>query len=202
MFVVRFIQITRIHFEGTMQSSMIVQQLVDCVWNVLAHAQKPDFVFRQNGRVHLNRRGLQFCRLLGSRCVRISGSNAGYTTFRGSVKSTGYPFHSPFSLSLPLPTSPCVVRSQTHSALYACVYQRAGDSVYIRKYCLSAWILLQLFSFSGECLFSGCGEVRVPRECLTYTFCVFRTSIKPGCSKGLFICRDNLTDCLLMPIHT
>jgi hypothetical protein len=23
--------------------------LVDCVWNVMAHAQKPDFVFRQNG---------------------------------------------------------------------------------------------------------------------------------------------------------
>jgi hypothetical protein len=31
-------------------------RLVDCVWNVMAHAQKPDFVFRRNGRVHLNRR--------------------------------------------------------------------------------------------------------------------------------------------------
>jgi len=39
----------------------------------------------------------------GSRCVRISGSNAGYTMFRGSVKGTGYPLHSPVSLSLPLP---------------------------------------------------------------------------------------------------
>jgi len=28
---------------------------VDCVWNVMAHAQKPDFIFRGNGRVHLNR---------------------------------------------------------------------------------------------------------------------------------------------------
>jgi hypothetical protein len=37
---------------------------VDCVWNVMAHTQKPDFVFRRNGRVHLNRRGLQFSRLL------------------------------------------------------------------------------------------------------------------------------------------
>jgi len=37
------------------------------------------------------------------RCVRISGSNAGYTMFRGSVKSTGYPLHSPVSPSLPLP---------------------------------------------------------------------------------------------------
>jgi hypothetical protein len=39
----------------------------------------------------------------GSRGVRISGSNAGYTKFRGSVKGTGYPLHSPVSPSLPLP---------------------------------------------------------------------------------------------------
>jgi hypothetical protein len=39
----------------------------------------------------------------GSRGLRISGSNAGYTMFRGSVKSTGYPLHSPVSPSLPLP---------------------------------------------------------------------------------------------------
>jgi hypothetical protein len=39
----------------------------------------------------------------GSRGVRISSSNAGYTMFRGSVKSTGYPLHSPVSPSLPLP---------------------------------------------------------------------------------------------------
>ena len=39
----------------------------------------------------------------GSRGVRISGSNAGYTMFQGSVKSTGYPLHSPDFPSLPLP---------------------------------------------------------------------------------------------------
>jgi hypothetical protein len=39
----------------------------------------------------------------GSRGVRIGGSNAGYTMFRGSVKSTGYSLHSPVSPSLPLP---------------------------------------------------------------------------------------------------
>ena len=39
----------------------------------------------------------------GSRVVRISGSNAGYTMFRGIVKGTGYPLHSPVSPSLPLP---------------------------------------------------------------------------------------------------
>jgi len=57
----------------------------------------------------------------GSRGVRISGNNAGYTMFRGSVKSTGYPLQSPVSPSVPLP---CVtvchhistaVYPQTHS---------------------------------------------------------------------------------------
>ena len=33
------------------------KRVVDCVWNVMAHAQKPDFVFRRNGRAHLNRPG-------------------------------------------------------------------------------------------------------------------------------------------------
>jgi hypothetical protein len=39
---------------------------LDCVWNVMAHAQKPDFVFRRNVRVHLNRQGRQFSRLLAA----------------------------------------------------------------------------------------------------------------------------------------
>jgi len=39
---------------------------VDCVWNVMAHAYKTDFVFRRNGRVHLNGLGCQFSRLLAA----------------------------------------------------------------------------------------------------------------------------------------
>jgi len=31
--------------------------LVKASSNVMAHTQKPDFVFRRNGRVHLNRQG-------------------------------------------------------------------------------------------------------------------------------------------------
>ena len=45
-------------------------QGVDCDWNVMAHAQKPDFVFRRNGQVHLNRQGRQFSRTLaGEACA-------------------------------------------------------------------------------------------------------------------------------------
>jgi len=69
----------------------------------MAHAQKPGFVFRRNVKAHLNRRGASVQSTAGSRGVRISGSNAAYTMFRGSVKGTGYPLHSPVSPSLPLP---------------------------------------------------------------------------------------------------
>ena len=77
--------------------------VVNSVCNMMAHAQKPDLVFRRNGRVHLNRRGASVQSTAGSRGVHISGSNAGYTMFRGSVKSTGYPLHSPVSPSFPHP---------------------------------------------------------------------------------------------------
>jgi hypothetical protein len=55
----------------------------------MAHAQKPDFVFRRNGRVHLNRRGASVQSTTGSRGERISGSNAAYTPF------ANFPFTSP-----------------------------------------------------------------------------------------------------------
>jgi hypothetical protein len=50
----------------------------------------------------------------GSRGVRISVSNARYTTFRGSVKEYWLPI--PFSLSLPLPY--VTVCRQVSNALY------------------------------------------------------------------------------------
>ena len=90
----------------TTNTSNLTHQSVETNWNVMAHAQKPDFVFRRNGRVHLNRRGRQFNRLLAAEvCASalIVGSNAGYTVFRGSVKSSGYPLHSPVSPSVPQP---------------------------------------------------------------------------------------------------
>jgi len=57
----------------------------------------------------------------GSRGVRIKGSNAGYTMFRGSVKGTGYQLHSPVSPSLPpYRASPCAIRFQLSSTLRNC----------------------------------------------------------------------------------
>ena len=47
--------------------------------------------------------GVSVQSIAGSRGVRISSSNAGYTMFWDSVKSTGYRFHLPVFPSLPLP---------------------------------------------------------------------------------------------------
>ena len=66
----------------------------------MAHAQKPDFVFRAKRTSPFKSAGASFP--TGTRRVHISGSNVGYTMFRGCVKSTGYPLHSPVSPSLPL----------------------------------------------------------------------------------------------------
>ena len=49
-------------YDGLFPSSVGVEAR----WNVKAHAQKRDFVFRRNGRVHLNRQGPQFSRLLAA----------------------------------------------------------------------------------------------------------------------------------------
>jgi len=76
--------------------------LIDCVWNVMAHAQKPDFAFRRSRRVHLNRWAHQFSRLLaGEMCTSVCR----VCTVRASLCSavmtlTGYPLHSVVSPSL------------------------------------------------------------------------------------------------------
>ena len=79
---------------------------VDCFWNVMVHTQKPDFVFRRNGRVHLNPCGESVQTTIGSRGVHIrgsNGSNVGKTMLWGSVTNTDYPLQLPLSPSLRLP---------------------------------------------------------------------------------------------------
>ena len=73
----------------------------DCVWNVMAHETR--FRLSAKRTSPFKSAGASVQSTADSRGVRISGSNAGYTMFRGSVKSTGYTLHSPVSPSLPLP---------------------------------------------------------------------------------------------------
>jgi len=98
----------------------------------MAHAQKPDLVFRRWASVQST---------TGSRGVRISGSNAGYTMFRGSMKGTGYPLHSPVSPSL-LPPPPCfTVCHHVSTGLYQKSRQTFEQGVSV---CKPFWVLRYL----------------------------------------------------------
>ena len=106
-------------------------KLLDCVWNVMAHVQKPDFFLSAKRTSQFKSAGGLVQSTTGSRGVRISssnGSNAGYTMFRGGVKGTGYPLHSPVSPSLPLP---CV--TVCHHFSTGLCYIRRGRAVFSKS---------------------------------------------------------------------
>jgi hypothetical protein len=79
----------------------------------------------------------------GSRGVRISGSNAGYTIFRGNVKSTGYPLHSPVSPSLPLLASQCAITFQLDPT-------SAEPPTYVMALC--NFLLNSVVAFKADCV--------------------------------------------------
>ena len=92
----------------------------------MAHAQKPEFVFPRNGRVHLNRWGRQFSRLLAvEECGSVVVMVVMLDRTRSEVKwnCTGYPLHSPVSPSLPL--SCVTVCHQVPNELYDSI-QKGG----------------------------------------------------------------------------
>jgi len=66
----------------------------------------------------------------GSRGVRISVSNAGYATFRGSVRALATHSIRQFPLHFPSRASPCAIRFQTHSTITDLTY-----NFYIFIYC-------------------------------------------------------------------
>jgi len=70
-FIVRGRRLTASTTEGMRWNRFTINAICEtvdvyCAWNVMAHMQKPDFVFRRNGRVHFNRCGRQFSRLLAA----------------------------------------------------------------------------------------------------------------------------------------
>ena len=88
---------------------------VDCVWNVMAHVQKPDFVFRRYGRVHLHQRGCQFSRLLAAEvcasAVVMLDTPRSEVVWRvlATLSIRQFPLHFPSF------ASPCAIRFQKHS---------------------------------------------------------------------------------------
>jgi len=78
-------------------------RLVEVSWNVMAHAQKPDFVFRRNGRAHLHRRGRQFSRLLAAEVCASAVVKLDTPCSEVVWRVLTTHLHSPVSSSLPLP---------------------------------------------------------------------------------------------------
>jgi hypothetical protein len=83
----------------------------------MAHAQKPDFVFRRNGRVHLNRRGRQFSQLLAAElctsAVVMLDSPCSEVVWRvlATYSIRQFPFH------FPSRASPCAITFKLESTV-------------------------------------------------------------------------------------
>jgi len=86
-----------------------ISNKVEHVWNVMAHAQKPDLVFQRNGRVNLNWRGVSSVDYWQPRCAHTPCSEVG-------CKTTGYQLHSHVFPSRPL--SCVTVCHQVSTELY------------------------------------------------------------------------------------
>jgi hypothetical protein len=88
---------------------------VDCVWNVMTHEQKPDFVFRWSRRVHLNRQGRQFSRLLAvvvcASAVVMVDTPCSEVVWRVLATRSIREFH----LHFPSRASPCAITFQLDS---------------------------------------------------------------------------------------
>jgi len=92
----------------------------------MAHAQKPDFFFRRNGRVHLNRRGLQFSRLLAAEVC--ASAVVMLDTPRSELVWRVLVIHSipQFPLHFSSRASPCAITFQLESTIcVTCV--RSGE---------------------------------------------------------------------------
>jgi len=110
------------HYVENPVNTITSYSIVDCVWNVMTRAETR-FRLSAKRTSPFKSAGASVKSTTGSRGVRISGSNAGYTMFRGSVQGTGYPLHWPVSPSLPLP---CVtVCHHISTGLYNVCFQHS-----------------------------------------------------------------------------
>ena len=125
---------------------------VEASWNAMAHAQKPDFVFRRNGRVHLNRRGHQLSRLLAAEvCASAVVMVVMLDTPCSEVVWRILATHSirQFPLHFPTRASPCAITFQLDSTLQiATVSRKMSPENWEKRACVprtTALVLLGVF---------------------------------------------------------
>ena len=94
--------------------------LVEASWSVMAHAQKPDFIFQRNGQIHLNWRGWQFSRLLAAKVHQLLLFVVMMNTPSTEVVWRVLATHSvrQFSLHFPSRASLCAITFQLESTIF------------------------------------------------------------------------------------
>ena len=130
------------------QQTLILEsvRLLEASWSVMAYAQKPDFVFRRNGRVHLNRRGgggRQFSRLLAAEmcasAVVTLDTPCSEVVWRvlATQSIRQFPFHFP---SRP---SPCAITFQLESTTFTRYYLWSFTHTHTHKACRYASFIVR-----------------------------------------------------------
>ena len=116
---------------------MMWGNIVDCVWNVMPQAQKTDFVFRRNGRVHLIRRGRQFSRLLAAEVCASAVVMLDTPCFEVVWRVLATHSIRPFPLNFSSRARPCAI-----TFLLDCTARQASDHTIIRRMrtvCSKTW---------------------------------------------------------------
>jgi len=118
----------------------------------MAHAQNSYLVFQRNGRVHLNRRGSQFSRILAVEECGSAGRPWIYHVPRYSARVVATLYNRLFPLHFPSHASPCVITFRT-----ACTYQPVSRNVSVQialghiSAILSLCTLFSVFRFRMQC---------------------------------------------------
>jgi len=112
--------ITSLKFLNGLFLFVVCYRCVEGSWNVIAHAQKPDFVFRRNGRVHLNRRGRQFSRLLAAEVCASAVVMLDRPCFEVVWRVLATHSIRQFLLHFPSRASPCAITFQLESINMLC----------------------------------------------------------------------------------
>ena len=115
----------------------------------MAHAQKPDFVFQRYGRIHLNRQGSQFSRLLAvEECGSAGGPWIDHVP-RYSARVVATLSNHLFPLHFPSHTSPCAItfRTPLQKRKHSCFH---GYSGYATCYYITLYVQS---SSSSKCIF-------------------------------------------------
>jgi hypothetical protein len=108
-----------LNLTSRIRSLFHYETVVDCVWNVMEHAQKPDFVFRRNGRVHLNRRRRQFSRLLVAEVCASAVVMLDTPCFQVVWRVLATHSIRQFLLHLPYRASPCAITFRTQYSTFS-----------------------------------------------------------------------------------